>query len=751
MARAMASGARAFARWCAAHWPGARERTVRAVITILYVSWRTTVVLARWTARNWPFVRHQLGVAALATARTMRLVAVGVARWLSAHHRLLGRAGRRLSMVVVTAVVVALAVVLTTVVTVRAGVAAIAFSARFSTHVRLPPLARRSVVYAADGSVITVLHAVEDREPVPLSHISPTLVHAVVDTEDAHYWHHGGIDAGAVLRALRADVTAGRIRQGGSTIAQQLVKTTLLAPRHDFRRKLDEMVLAERVVHQLGKRAVLERYLNTVYFGEGAYGVETAAETYFGVSAAKVDTAQAALLAGLIQHPDGYDPIRAPAAARQRRQSVLASMAQHHHLGHAAAAAAASEPLPSRLHRPPQTRDYFSDAVVQSLLADHRLGATRQDRYRRVFGGGLRIRTTLDPTLQRQAQQAVAAGIPAGHHLSAALAAVDPATGAVRAVVGGPDFGVSEFDTALAGAGRQPGSAFKVFTLIAALEHGSSPARVIDGSSPCTIPNPGGTPNPWKPANFEGEAFGPITLADATAHSVNCAYARLALQVGLARVAETAHRMGITAPLQVVPSMTLGTNTVTPLQMASAYATLAADGVHHRPHLVSQVNGPDGKLMFSDDDAPERVLSQQVARAATQMLLGVVDHGTGTAAAVPGRQVAGKTGTTEDYQDAWFVGYTPELATAVWMGDPSGEVPMRDVQGINVIGGSFPARLWSAFMGQALANVAPSAFPQPDPALMPPASSATPAPGSTTPVTTWCSSSCAHPGKHGPK
>ena len=170
----------------------------------------------------------------------------------------------------------------------------------------------------------------------------------------------------------------------------------------------------------------------------------------------------------------------------------------------------------------------------------------------------------------------------------------------MRAVVGGPDFGVSEFDTALTGAGRQPGSAFKVFTLVAALEQGWSPAHVVDGSSPCTIPNPGGTPNPWKPANFEGEAFGPITLADATAHSVNCAYARVALKVGLARVAETAHRMGVTAPLQVVPSMTLGTNTVTPLQMASAYATLAADGTHHQAHVVASVQGPDGKSLIQN-------------------------------------------------------------------------------------------------------------------------------------------------------
>ena len=603
----------------------------------------------------------------------------------------------------------------------RVAVAAVSGSLHWNIgHVKLPPLAERSTVYAADGTVLAVLHGDDNRQPVTLGQIAPAVVDAVVDTEDAHFWKHGGVDPPAMIRALAKDIAAGRARQGGSTIAQQLVKNTLLSPRRTVARKIKEIILADRVEHELGKRAVLERYLNTVYFGAGAYGVETAAETFFAAPASSLDPAQAALLAGLIQDPQGYDPLRVPAAARQRRQAVLNTMVAHHHLTPELARTAAQEPLPIAVHRPPEGHDYFSDAVKQELLADRRLGATSDERYRAVFAGGLRVRTTLDPALQRKAEAAIAGGLPhTDRHLTAALVAVDPGTGAVRALVGGPDFGQSQFDTALAGAGRQPGSSFKAFTLAAALQDGYSPADVLDGSTPCSVPNPGGTPNPWVPENFEGEAFGPITLTDATVHSVNCAYARLAPTVGLRRVADMAHSMGITSHLSLVPSMTLGTNVVTPLQMASAYSTLAADGVAHPAHLVEEVDTPQGKVLLRGEGGAHQALTPQVAREETQVLQQVVLSGTGQAAAVAGHPVAGKTGTAEDYHDAWFVGYTPDLATAVWMGDPDGEVPMRDVEGINVVGGSFPARMWSAFMTQALADRPVLGFPQPDPAQVP--------------------------------
>jgi penicillin-binding protein 1A len=337
--------------------------------------------------------------------------------------------------------------------------------------------------------------------------------------------------------------------------------------------------------------------------------------------------------------------------------------------------------------------------------------------------------------------------------LSAALVAVDPGTGAVRAVVGGPDYGRSQFNTALSGTGRQPGSAFKPFTLVAALRNGYSPNDVVDGSTPCTIPNPLGTPDPWTPANFDGEGFGPINLIDATSHSVNCAYARLALSVGLPAVTAAAHDLGITAPLATVPSTTLGTSTVTPLQMASAYATLAANGAYRTPHLVAEIDGPFGQALFTTQAVTRQSISADVAAATTQVLTHVITDGTGTAAALPGHPAAGKTGTSENYQDAWFVGYTPQLATAVWMGDPAGEVPMRGVGGINVVGGSYPARIWNTFMAGALASQPAIAFPTPastpPPVVLRQGQPRTAAPDQQHPsppqtqTTTWCSASCS--------
>ena len=615
----------------------------------------------------------------------------------------------------------------------------------------LPPLAQRSVAYAADGSVLAVLHDTANRQPVGLNQVAPVAVQAVIDTEDARYWQHGALDARSVVRALQADYSSGRAVEGGSTIAQQLVKNTLLNSERSIGRKVKELVLAARLERQLGRYGVLERYLNTVYFGQGAYGIESAAETYFGVAASQLDAGQAALLAGLIQQPDGYDPIRAPDAARQRRQTVLDRMVGHGHLAPGPARTAAAEPLPAKAIVPPQGRDYFTDAVRQSLLSDRRLGATLVARERALYSGGLRIRTTLDPAQQRSAEAAISGGVPqVGRPLTAAIAAVDPGSGAVRAVVGGSNFDSSQFDAAVDG-GRQAGSSFKVFTLVAALEQGYSPGDFIDGSSPCVIPNPGGVPDPWTPSNFEGEAFGQITLNDATARSVNCAYARLAMMVGFNQVAQVAHQMGVTSALPVVPSMTLGTDPVTPLEMASAYATLAAGGIYHRPHLVDEVDGADGRVLIKDDAKPQRVMSSQIAAEAGQVLQQVVQQGTGQAANVTGWQVAGKTGTAENYQDAWFVGYTPVLSAAVWMGDLSGEVPMVGVDGINVVGGSFPARMWSAFATQALAGTAPQALAAPDPGQVPAATALVPgqprgsgAPESHPPVTTWCWSSCGH-------
>jgi penicillin-binding protein 1A len=588
--------------------------------------------------------------------------------------------------------------------------------------VALPPLAQRSEVFAGDGSSLGFLVADHgNRVDVPLDAVPKVLVDAVVATEDADFWHHDGVDLGGVARAAKRNVAVGGVAQGGSTITQQLAKSTLTSPKRDLHRKLTEAVLALRLDDQLGKRAVLERYLNTIYFGQGAYGVATAAETYFGRPLGELTLDQAALLAGLIRGPNLYDPVALPDRARARRHTVLGQMVAQRSITPADALAADAAPLPTEVHHPTPAAGWVADAARAELLRDPRLGATPDERLSALTGGGLRIHTTVDPGLQQQAERAVASGVPGGHDLTAALVSVDPSTGSIRALVGGTDYGARQYDAAIEGAGRQTGSSFKVFTLVAALRAGHVSSEVIDGGSPCPIPNPGGTPDPWLPENYEGEAFGPLTLTDATVHSSNCAYARLASAVGPDSVAAAAADLGIRAPLQKVPSMTLGTNTVPPVQMAGAYATLAADGVAHAPHVVERVERPDGSVLLANDGGPHRVLDPQVARVATAVLGQVVARGTGRAAALGERPVAGKTGTAQNHQDAWFVGYTPQLATAVWMGDVNGERPMLGIGGINVTGGSYPARIWHDFMASAHAGLPIVAFPAPAPEPPPPA------------------------------
>ncbi|HEX7168063.1 MAG TPA: penicillin-binding transpeptidase domain-containing protein, partial [Acidimicrobiales bacterium] len=310
-------------------------------------------------------------------------------------------------------------------------------------------------------------------------------------------------------------------------------------------------------------------------------------------------------------------------------------------------------------------------------------------------------------------ERTVAERVPRGHDLNAALVSIDPSNGAVRAIVGGVDYGQAQFDAATEGT-RQPGSAFKTFTLVAALEAKHSVDSQISGAAPCPIPNPGGKPDPWEPENYEGAAYGPVTLTDATTSSVNCAYARLASIVGFDKVADVARRLGVATEVSAVPSLTLGTEVVTPLDMAAAYGTLAADGVAHSPVLVTEVRRSDGSVLLRNEAPARPVLHPTVARQATAVLQAVVERGTGTAATVPGHAVAGKTGTAQNYQDAWFVGYTRHLSTAVWMGNLHGEVPMRGVRGLDVTGGSFPARIFGEFMRDALASAPPAPFTPPD-------------------------------------
>ena len=576
----------------------------------------------------------------------------------------------------------------------------------------LEELAQRSIVYTRDGETMAVLKAEENRSPVDLKQVPEHLINAVIAVEDERFWQHGGVDIRSTGRAMMSNVEAGGVTQGGSTITQQLVKNTLVTPERSLGRKMKEAVLALRVEGELSKEEILEKYLNTVYFGSGAYGVQAAAETYFGVDVEKVTVGQAALLAGIIRNPTGYEPFRYPDQAKQRRSIALDQMVKEGYLEETEADRLREEPLPTAPHSLlPAPNDYFVEEVKQRLLDDPRLGETAQERYNAVFKGGLQIFTTMDPRMQAIGEEKVESILPGSKRgITAALVTLEPYTGAVRAMVGGPNFEQARYNLVTQGL-RQPGSSWKAFVLMAGIEAGYGPRHTINGTAPCPV-RAGG--RPWVPSNY-GESTGGVgSVTMAMAKSYNCAFVRMGLKVGLDKVTDVARRLGITSPLDDVPAMTLGTEEVHPLDMASAYGTIANDGVRHEPYFVERVLDRNGKVILEGHKPGNQVVEVNHARIATQIMRSVVTGGTGTRASVPGRQVAGKTGTSQNYENAWFVGYTPQLATAVWMGSPVGNVPMG-----GVTGGSYPAAIFGAFMRAALAGAPVENFKAPDPKSVP--------------------------------
>lgn len=580
-----------------------------------------------------------------------------------------------------------------------------------SPATKFKPLATRSIVYARDGSILAALHADENRELATLDQVPAVVVHAVIDAEDRRFYQHGGVDMSSIFRAMVINAEAGHVAQGGSTITQQLVKNELLTSRRDVGRKVREAALAVRLEGELKKDTILERYLNTVYFGEGAYGVRAAAEKFFGKDLPDLQAGEAALLAGMIRDPLGYNPFLHPEVARSRRRYVLHQMAAEGHLSTAEAERFDLDPLPaapSELQNEP--KDYFVEEVKRRLLQDPRVGSSYQQRYHQLFRGGLRIYTSLDPAMQDAAKRAVDQNLPQSP-FTAALVSMDPKNGEVRALVGGPNFEQAKFNLATQGA-RQAGSAFKAVTLAAALENGRSPLDTVDGSAPCSFMKKGWL-KPWVVNNYEPGEGGVVSLTDATVHSLNCAYANLVLDLGPEKVVDMAHRLGVQRKLDAFPSITLGTEEVSPLEMATVFATLADDGVKHDPIFVTRVEDHDGHVLFEDRSKGDEAVKPEVARAETSVLQEVIRRGTGRKAAID-RPAAGKTGTAEDWHDAWFCGFTPQLATAVWMGSPAGQVSMYNVGGIRVVGGSYPSQIWSAFMREALSGAPTVDFAKPD-------------------------------------
>ena len=597
--------------------------------------------------------------------------------------------------------------------------------------------AETTKVFAADGSLITTLHAEQDREEVTLAEVAPALTAAVLAIEDSRFFAHKGVDLRAVARALRRNAEAGEVKEGGSTITQQYVKNVLLDPERTVHRKLREAVMAIQVERTHTKEAILEGYLNRIYFGNGAYGVQAAAQLYFAKPASDVTLAEGALLAGLIQAPESYDPYAAPDAALARRQVVLGRMRE---LGSAAEArelhlpspsladitAAEAAPLGVGAKKPSDARypaGYFVERVKRFILDDERFGATPADRRRLLFEEGLRIRTTVDLRVQQAAEEAVKAVLPnAASDPSGAVVVLDPRSGFVRALVGGRDFFGPEpeakFDLATQGM-RQTGSSFKPIVLAEALAQGIPAEKVYEAPPSLTVPMPEGQ-EPWVVGNYEGEGGPPENLVDATVHSVNTVYAQLIQEVGPEKAIAMAQRLGIAGSLQPYPSAVLGSNEVTVLDMASAYATFAADGMHADPVFVTEITRADGSVLYERPSTLRRAIPTDVARGVTGILGQVVQRGTGTAAQLGDRPVAGKTGTANEWRDAWFVGYTPDLVSAVWVGFPERLRSMvPPTTPIRVTGGSWPAQIWHRVMEPALAGTPISSFREPEPVVPP--------------------------------
>lgn len=604
-------------------------------------------------------------------------------------------------------------------------------NAHGETALELPEfvaLAQRSYVYDRNGNTIAVLQ-LENSQPIDIGDISEEVLAALLAVEDAEFFSHEGVNLRALVRALLSNFQTASVRQGASTITQQVVKNDMLAGlERDGRYKLLQAryaVLLERI---LTKQQILERYLNTVFFGNNAYGLAAAAETYFGKSASELTMIEGAFLAGLVQAPSSYDPIRRPERSRVRFVQVLDRLKAVGLIDEDEEKDLAENwPLPERVRvvvGRSLPRTYFTETVKDYLLnRTTLLGDTYSERYNRLFRGGISVTTTLDSAMQTAAEQARVDQLPFNlSGIEAAMVSVDTGTGAVRAMVGGSGFRAGSNEVNLALRRRQTGSSIKIFILAAAIEAGAQASDLIDGTRPCTLPNPD---NPREPFEItQGVSRATSSLAEMSWLSINCAYARLSQIVGLYRVVDATYRMAASPyltgdpqvdgspsrPYQIQPfaSYATGANEMSPLDVASGMQTIANGGLHHEPYFVERIEDSQGRLIYRHRVEGSQELSPQAASETVDILKGVLTSGTARRHQLAGgRPSSGKTGTQDNNTNAWFVGSTPQLTTAIWVGDPRAYTPMVNIPeflaaGVGrVQGGTFPAAIWKAFMDAA--------------------------------------------------
>lgn len=563
-----------------------------------------------------------------------------------------------------------------------------------------------SRVYS-DNNKLLAEFFLQNRTPVAFSDVPEMLIKALIATEDTRFHDHLGLDLRGIIRAMYHNIKARKVVEGGSTLTQQLAKILFLNPERSYSRKFKEMILALRIEQRYTKREILSLYLNQIYFGSGAYGVEAASQIYFGKHAKDLDIAECALLAGLPRSPKYYSPFKAPLSAARRRAHVLNRMTVTGIISKAQSDEAKITPLPvDSAVKTGGPAPYFIEYVRQKV--EERFGSSI------LYSGGLNIYTSINDDLQNYAEQAVAEGIlkiesrhkrRVSSPLQAALLAIEPATGRIRAMVGGRDFGQSQFNRALQ-ALRQPGSAFKPVIYAAALDRGFGISDILD-DSPLTIKLDRN--KNWSPENFSRTYQGQVTLRNALIQSLNVPTIRLLENIGINETIQYAKKLGIKSSLRPYLSLALGSSDMTLADLTAAYAVFANHGIKMGPVSILSITDTTGRVLYANDALPTQAIDPETAFLTTDLLRGVIEHGTGWKARELGRPAAGKTGTTNDYRDAWFIGYTPSLVAGVWVGyDDQTSIGYRET------GSRAALPIWLAFMKKALDDRAPEDFIAPE-------------------------------------